>query len=342
MFWLTVFLLPAVAPIDVSIEPLSGSKVTGVLVELDTQHVTIDVEGKRSSFDTRDLLTLAVGQAGATKVPDATVWIELIDGSRIEATRYTVQDRVASILAGDRTLSVETRNVRSVRYHPPSDTLDAQWREILEGKNAGDVIVLRRSKTALDQLEGVFHNVDEETIEFEYDDERIPVKREKLEGMVYFHPVVRDLPEAVCSVQETNGSTWRAKSFEWKADLLQVTSVGGIKYELPLAAVSRLDFSAGNVAYLSDLPFESVECTPFIGSRVSAKRILQLYQPRRDGSFAGSDLWVGEGSAIQTFEKGLSIHSRTVLTYRLADAFRKFTAVAGIDSRLRGAATWSW
>jgi hypothetical protein len=66
------------------------------------------------------------------------------------------------------------------------------------------------------------------------------------------------------------------------------------------------------------------------------KRILQLYAPRRDASFEGSGLWLGEGSDMRQYEKGLSIHSRSVLIYRLQDAHRKLTADVGIDSRLRG------
>ena len=88
--------------------------------------------------------------------------------------------------------------------------------------------------------------------------------------------------------------------------------------------------------YLSDLEFELVECTPYVASRVSSDRIMQLYGPRRDCSFEGDGLWLNTGSEVQRFEKGLAIHSRSQLVYRLNEPYRKLTAIVGIDSRLQG------
>jgi hypothetical protein len=337
MTWIGVLLLLQTArPLDVSVESLSGPPRAGALVELDDQHIVIEADGKRETIDLRDLLALTVNNRPPATQPATSAWIELIDGSRLEGTSYTVANRVASIRTGDRAISVETRNIISVRFHPPSPELDRQWREIRDGGGRGDVVVLRRSKTSLDQLEGVFHDVSEESVEFEYDEQRIAVKRSKLEGIVYFHSEARDLPAALCEVQETNGCAWHAKSLQLAGELLRVTTTGGTICEIPVTQLARCDFSAGNVTYLSDLEYELAECTPFIATRLPEKRILQLYEPRRDASFEGSGLWLGEGNGIRQYEKGLSIHSRSVLIYRLPEAHRKLTADVGIDSRLRG------
>ena len=56
-----------------------------------------------------------------------------------------------------------------------------------------------------------------------------------------------------------------------------------------------------------------------------------LYQPRRDRSFDGGKLLL----AGRAYEKGLAIHSRSELVYRLTDDFRRFRAVVGIDDRVR-------
>ena len=337
MTWIwALLLLQTAPPLDVSVEALSGPPRAGALVELDDQHIVIEADGKRETIDLRDLLALTINNRLPATSPATSVWIELIDGSRLEGTSYTVANRVASIRMGDRTISVETRSIISVRFHPPSPELDRQWREIRSGGGRGDVVVLRRSKTSLDQLEGVFHDVSEEAVEFEYDEQRIAVKRSKLEGIVYFHSVARDLPAALCEVLETNGSTWHAKSLQLAGELLRVTTTGGISCDIPVTQLARCDFSAGNVTYLSDLEYELAECTPFIATRLPEKRMLQLYEPRRDASFEGSGLWLGEGNDIRQYEKGLSIHSRSLLVFRLQEAYRKLTADVGIDSRLRG------
>ena len=41
-------------------------------------------------------------------------------------------------------------------------------------------------------------------------------------------------------------------------------------------------------------------------------------------------------SDVQQYDRGLAIHSRSQLVYRLTEPYRKLTAVVGIDSRLQG------
>ena len=106
-------------------------------------------------------------------------------------------------------------------------------------RQPGDVIVLRRSRTALDQLEGVFHDVTDQTVEFEYEDQRIPVKRSKLEGMVYYHGVGRHLPTSVCEVQETGGSSWQAQSITLRDGRLKIVTAAGSECELPWSSIAR-------------------------------------------------------------------------------------------------------
>ncbi len=336
MYVTALILLHVPATLNVVVEPLSGATQTGALVELDSQHIAIEVDGKRQSFDMRDLLAVVVRHEEESAATNPAVWIELMDRSRILANQYTVKNRSAEIQWGDRTAAIETRDVRCVRFQPPSEALDAQWEAMLADDRTGDVLVLRRSKTSLDQLAGVFQDVTADTVDFEYDDQKIPVKRTKLEGILYHHGVGRELPEAVCTVQEPNGTAWHVKSMELADGHLQVVTVGGVKCDVPWDAVARLDFSAGNVAYLSDLDFDLTQCTPYIASLVSPKRIMQLNAPRRDNSFEGSGLWLAAGSEIQQYDRGLAIHSRSELVYRLAEPFRKLTAIVGIDSRLQG------
>jgi len=202
------------APLTVSADMLSGPQRTGAVVELTTDHVTLEADGQRTELPLRDLLAMVV-RGGPVAQPAATsAWVELVDGSRLEATRYAVKNRSATVHVGGRVLTLDARAILSVRFQAPSPTLDRQWREIVAGGNRSDVAVLRRSKTSLDQLEGVFHDITDEAVEFEYDEQRIAVRRSKLEGIVYFHAVPRDLPKTVCEVLETDGSLWRVQALE--------------------------------------------------------------------------------------------------------------------------------
>jgi len=238
MKWLTtLLLLQASWGADVTVQPLSGSPQTGALVSLDSNRVVLEVDAQAQEMELRDLLAIEVGQVAKEPAGEDLTFVKLVDGSDLISRRYRVTDRLAEMQLAGRTIGIETRNIETVRFHPPAEALDQQWREITQGEHQGDVIVLRRSDTALDMLEGIFHGVTDETVEFEYADQRMK----------------------------------------------------------------------------------------------------QLYGPRRDRSFTGEGLWLSEGGdAVTRYERGLAIHSRSELVYRLTEPYRKLTAIAGIDSRVQG------
>jgi hypothetical protein len=59
--------------------------------------------------------------------------------------------------------------------------------------------------------------------------------------------------------------------------------------------------------------------------------VKKLFQPQIDRGFFGAPLAI----AGQSYTKGLALHSRTVMQYRLTRGFRRFAATAGLDSRFR-------
>jgi hypothetical protein len=340
MKWLVLLcLLPASVsgnePVPVTVLPLSGAPLSGSLWKLDREQLVVEVNGEQRALALRDVMALTTGRPEPGPAADAT-YLQLVDGSQLVGKDYRVANRVAQLQVGGRTTELETRNIRSVRFHAPAQALDDQWNEMVVGQSQGDVIVLRRSDTALDKLEGVFHDVTGEAVEFAYEDERIPVKRGRLEGMIYFHPVDRQLPNPVCIVHEASGSHWRARSVDWQQDQLVVTTASGVRVEIPWNDITRLDFSQGNVVQLSDLTYDLVVCEPFYASRLPQESIRQTYGPRRNGSFSGDSLWLTDAEGVvQKFDQGLSLHSRTELVFRLTEPYRRLTAVVGIDSRPR-------
>jgi len=67
-----------------------------------------------------------------------------------------------------------------------------------------------------------------------------------------------------------------------------------------------------------------------------------LFQPRVDRALFGGPLQLpreanGRATPAWPYAKGLAIHSRTKIVYRLPREFRSFSAIAGIDSRVRPA-----
>ncbi len=325
----------------VTVQPVLGTELSGSLVRLDSQTAVVRIDAREQSFSLRNLRSIIFrhsnpDSANTVSQNRSKVRVRLIDGSMIVAAQYTAEHNQARVELGGRIIKIPTRSIESVRFHPPAKKLDAQWQENTQGEVAGDLVIVRRSDTSLDQLEGILHDVTPTTVNFEFEDETIPVKRTKLEGIVYVHPKHSAPSGLVGTVVETNGSRWCAKAIALQFPELRVTTNAGITVNIALSEIARIDFAASNIVYLSDLEPEAMEWTPFVRGRRIADELVQMYRPRRDRSFDGPELWVGPIGAVTRCSKGLSIHSRTLLTYRLEGKYRKFLALAGIDSRLHG------
>lgn len=318
--------LLASAP-EVELETLAGETYAGQLVELDDERALLATDDGEQSLSLADVLHLVPRSASSHKA-DPSVWVELIDGSTVVCTEYEAAQGTARVtLLQGSVLEVPTSAIGVVRFHKSSAATAAQWQRILERNIAGDLVVVRKDDT-IDFLEGLLSEVTPETVQFELDGELLPVKRTKLEGVVYYHSPA-ELPEAIGRVHLAGGSVLPAQSLLLKDDSLHIVTPAGVAIDAPSSDLSRLDFSRGKVVYLSDLEWDARRSgwTPYFGRSDQLPALAAFYQPQRDRSFGGEPLRLDN----KVYGKGLSLRSRTELTYRLPDAFRRFIATVGID-----------
>ncbi|MCR4413423.1 MAG: NPCBM/NEW2 domain-containing protein [Thermoguttaceae bacterium] len=331
---LLVVVLASVQPI-VDVEPLSGQSLRGTLVQLDGQGVTLETPKGRVAVEIDRLagISLAPSPTPAAPAAQPEVWVELIDGSLIVGTGFTVKDGKASLAPlGPEAARCEisTQDIRSVRFQAQSEALSAQWEKVLASEARTDVLVTRKGDV-LDFYQGVAKNVTAEVVEFDMDGETVPAKRAKVYAIVYHHPAGRHVPEPLCSVVESSGSRWSCREVALREGRIEGTTPSGVKLARPASAVARIDFSRGKIVYLGDLKPESVEWTPYFGLGKELPVRAAFYGPRVDRSTTGGPLELDGKS----YKKGLSVHSKTVLVYRLPDRFRRLTATVGIDDRVR-------
>jgi len=174
-------------------------------------------------------------------------------------------------------------------------------------------------------------DIDEETFRFELDKEIVPVKRAKVEGVVYFHATEAELPEALGFVTTVPCDRLAVRTAELADDTLKIGTLAGVSLELPLGEVARFDLSTGKIAYLSDLEAESATHVPFIGFSEEPQAFGEFYRYRRDLGYENKPLKL-DG---KIYRKGLSLSSRGTLVYKLPGKFRLFKAVVGIDDGVR-------
>ncbi|MBI5760700.1 MAG: NPCBM/NEW2 domain-containing protein [Planctomycetales bacterium] len=145
---------------------------------------------------------------------------------------------------------------------------------------------------------------------------------------VSFNPELLAKPDATGErivMSLVDGSRLTATRVELEqSGMFRVRLAAGPEFDLPQAAVQSLRFLGGKVVYLSELEPTRFEFTPW----------LELRWPwQRDLNVLGGPLKLrGE-----PFAKGIGVHSKSELTYRLDGQYRRFQATAGIDDAANGA-----
>jgi len=326
---LTAILLTTTAT-PFTAQTVDGKSATGALSALDAKQVTIQTAEGPVSFGTDQLLHLSPEEAPPAAEAEAAAWIALADGSSLTAAEYTAaHGRALITLAGGRTVELPTGAVASVRLQPHSGELAAEWARILELKRDSDLLIVRKGNV-VDYHRGVLGKVTDKVVEFEIGGDVLPVKRPKVHGLAYSRPPKSERPKAICRITDAAGSKWFARSIVLSGDL-QWATPGGAKVAMPLEAIARIDFSAGKVEFLSDMKPESVTFTPYFGTKEAIPSLKKFFAPRNDTNLESGPLKL-DG---KTFGKGLALHTRTKMVYRLPGRFRRFQATVGIDDAVR-------
>ncbi|HEX3727560.1 MAG TPA: NPCBM/NEW2 domain-containing protein [Pirellulales bacterium] len=317
---------------DFEVRALDGSVAAGQLRELNDRQLVIETEHGAAAFPL-DSLAAASRREAPTSQQKAALWVELVDGSRLAAAEYAVRGSSAQVrLAVGSRLDIPAKAIRSVRFDPTPDAdakLAKQWKDVIEVPTAGDLLVVRKNGV-LDYLEGISRDVDTETCQFEIDQERVPVKRAKVEGIIYARPAT-ELPEPLGLAVFADGTSLALRNMAAADSSLRLTTPAGIEVSLDLNQVTRFDFSTGKIAYLSDLEPQRAQFVPLVGFKEDLAAVTEFYRFRRDIGFGESPLRL-DG---KTFRKGLALASRTTLSYKLPGKFRLFKTTVGIDDSTR-------
>ncbi|MCC6125127.1 MAG: NPCBM/NEW2 domain-containing protein [Pirellulales bacterium] len=324
---LATAITPPAAPVFEA-QMVEETSVVGALLELTPERVVLDTPQGKVELELARLLSLKPKDARESASPAASpaVWVELADGSALAAVQYGARgDRAQITLAGGEMLSVPVKTIGSVRLQPETPKIAAEWSRILGLNSTGDILVVRNGDS-VDYHQGVLRDVAEDAVRFELDGDALPIKRGKIYGFAYRHPTGAEKTPPLGFVLDRNGSRWAVAKFAL-GEKLELVTPGGVKVERSLTEIKSFDFSLGKVQYLSDLEPVSVAWTPFFGQGKVSPTLERFYAPRRDRNFDSNPLQLRKTA----YSKGLALHSRTEIVFRLPEACARFKAVAGID-----------
>jgi NPCBM/NEW2 domain len=297
------------------IETLKGDRHAGELVELNETSAILKEGSAKLTLPLAGVLEIRFPGAPAAEASTGAR-IVLADGSRLTLSGFSVAGEKARCDSQLGPLTLPVSRIANVRFGISTAKLDESWGSMLARESKNDLLVVKK-EDVLDFLAGVTGDVGEK-IAFLLDGDEVPVPREKAYGII-FHRRVPNLPKGTCQVKLTGGDVLEAVRCVWDGKDCKVRLIAGPDVVIPASQLAAVDFTPYRIKYLSDLKPRDVEYVPFYD--------IFLYEYRRDRSLDGPPLKLGG----KTYARGLAMHSKTTLRYRIGSEYTRFQAVAGID-----------
>lgn len=320
--WPALLILIAAAAPPVEVSTLNGDQHVGTLEKLTADEAILKTPSGSNRLAATELLSVRV--PSVTTVPATVSMFELVltDSTLLRVSKFQTTSTEAIVShpqLGDLKLPLAT--VQSIRFSAPDSKVDGAWKQLLSRSSKKDQVAVRKNEV-LDHLDGVIGSIDEMTIKFQLDGDDIPVKRERVFGLIY---AKRETPpsKTTASIDLATGDRLAARSVSWDGEAWKVKLATGTEITVPATTIQYIDYTQGKIAYLSNMEPRDVKYTPFFDIS---------WDYRRDKCMDGRPISFGNKS----YAKGISLHSLTVLKYRSGGDYRRFQTVMGIDEHFSG------
>ena len=299
---------------------LTGSAYSGSLKSLSQSSAVIQTKQGDIEVPADQIMkiTFPAENGQPETVSDSYIRVTITDHSELAGSTVKSDGQHLSITTEELgKLQIPAQKVKSVLFSKLDDNLRTQWELLTKKESRDDLLVIKKGET-LDFLPGVVTQFDDTNVLFLYEGNEIPVRREKVFGIIHPHPYT-PAEQVICRIETTAGNSLFVQEISLEDDTFRVRTGPDHFITIPKTQMRLIDFSLGRIVYLSDMPHESVEYTPYFDV---------VWEYQRDKTIDGSALKLGN----QEYSKGLWIHSKTRLTYRLAGDFSRFQALIGIDA----------
>jgi hypothetical protein len=324
----------------------AGKKITGKLISVDAQGITFATAEARVPISARDIVVVDLANEAVQRPKDTPfAEIELTDGSTLPVARYTLKGKKFETdqLPGPAKLAPPVYDlpmsaVFSAMKKADSPKQREAWKKLLGTRGKRDLYVVQQD-AGLTFVQGTivegFERDGAWRLSFENEDapkEGAPKEgvgkntllQSRAAGLVFYQPQPATIAPTLCQVLDVFGNKLSATAIKVAPEGVTVTTVSGATVTYAsTAALVRLNYQLGNVAYLSEL-LPQVE-----GPEVpeEEKKLNPTVPFLKDRSLSNDAIKLDN----VTFQKGLCVAPDTVLTYALNGDYSQFKATIGID-----------
>ena len=321
---LVAFLLATVPPASA----VRGVTIDGQTIEgrwsgpVGEGQIRIEASGSTKVLRLDELLSLrwqTSQTAPASQPQSLPLLVRLKDGSRVW-TRLLGgnSDRLELETPWTKSLAVPLASLAAIcqagaQNQALQGAFDQAW---ADRKTDEDQLLLFRNDRVT-TLRGALESLGADGGSFRWRDRSVPFAVQEAFAVVM--AVGRSTPapaQALCSLRD--GCTWAGQIADIEADSLRLRLNMGTVLSLPIEQMSEIRFRSDRVLFLSDLTPAKYEFKPFGATR---------WPYRVNRSVANQPMRIGD----QSFDQGIGVHSRSVLTYDVPQGFRRVAATIGID-----------
>ena len=304
-----------------------GGQQTGRLASLtpaEVGFVTSDGEVRVPAVSIRALEPVV---KPAASTASARIW--LTDGSVLAGDNLLLEGRELSLEHAGTTLRVPQQAVSKLAWTlegeppPASRTAAAAWQSVIPASAESDLIVIRKAADPTPVYQAVpcaILSIDAEHVTVALDDDRIPVKRERVAGLVWLR-ADEDL-DLQGPVVDLVGGRVHAREVRYllEADSFEMTTAWSQSLVVPAAAVRRIDLAAGRTVSLASLAPEDMQVTPFFAGLAAVDELAVAFEPRL--------VPAGESGPGGQSGPAIVVMPRTILRWKMPSGVRQLRLTA--------------
>lgn len=270
------------------VEQADGTILAGTLSALDASMVVVTTTDGDRSLPAVDVRVLAPAEMPAVAEVEARLW--LTDGSFLTGDNVRLDGSELTLEQGDNRITLPQRSVAKLAWRlsspaePPTGAATPPvWQSEVPAAVDSDLIVIRKAA----EPEPIYQCVpcailaiDEAHVTVALDEDQIPVKRERVAGLVWLRG---EGDGAVPGpIVDLAGGRLLATEVRYlpDTDRFRVSTAWSSELTVPAAAVRRIDLAAGRTVSLVTLSPDEVSVEPFFAALAEQEELATAFEPR--------------------------------------------------------------
>lgn len=344
-FW---FLTSIVTATELSTN--DGERIEGEFVSIDSSDLIFKTKDGERKFLLTSLNLVDLKNPSKGPLPYQTyTLVELIDGSTFRCQDFSIKKKTAylTLFPGPgqklgRTLEIPWEKLSYFYKEANNLKTQQEFLGIMKNRPKADLYLRKQIIKGVEPpkggepptrlevaAEGIFGDGTEDgkKIAFKGAGVEGELPSERVAGIIY-NPTNAVLKGTICRVIDTAENSYVVHKIEKTDKGYTIATLSDLVFTLAENEVSRFDFAAGGVKYLSDLD-------PSLVKTESTASEVARYQ--RDKNLDGKEislLFETKPGILERkkFDKGLTIPTKTILEYDLKGQYKTLKATVGVDA----------